>query len=1402
MMNDPFKRYLNNLTCSHHFDSTQAKSDLVGFAAIVLLTLCGATSAEVTSNSTLQENGDGTRRVPFQESFECLNASNIPEQWNISDHDFELGITKELDDFLKDSFTSHSYIRTEGLTISLKESLVKDDAGRSFLRQKDYKSSSCDYDLDLTGIAIFTNDFKDKMVLKDVVEHRRLPFVSQRFMIYSRVAQTLAAEQRRVKVTVQAVVSRRLQSCTNSVSAFYTFASNEYLCSSSDTFFFGLGDDGDLAIWKGSTKVWLAGTSGTDSRLVLQPDGNLVVRNRNGAALWSSGTAGAVDSGGEVSIADNGTLSIINAGAGKTKTLVPDNDNIEACQTKLEPTARLNRGERICSQDGKYSFGLTSKGILGVFFGPQQIWSVEMGNGGCAYGHLQEDGNFVLRSMSGGVIWESGTGGPVVSNAIVTINNDGIVTFENQSADKVVIVDPFDTDDNVVEDEKETDDPMDPVEDSCIEQVSGRIDLYAGDFICSPSGRYRFGITLAGDLTLFDGSTLIWSAGTCCSGDGVFVVLQESDGNLVVQNSDSKPLWVSATADDANAKSSLSLYDSGTVSIANLSGQRTWGVAPRSSCLGKEGNGFVLLEGEFICSSNERFRFGVVDGDLSLWDDTSLLWSSGLSYRSSGVYMYMQGDGNLVVRDETGDALWRSRTAGYIGSSLSLDDNGTAVIRSPDGTLLWSATGSIAQPSHPTLSPIPPTPMPTPLPPSPTTEPPFNKAPSLDPWLVPCLDPVQGRVIMNEGDFFCSPNGVFRFGMALDGDLALFEGSHKMWSANTCCMGKDSRARLQSDGNLLVETPDLSEVFWTSGSANDNTEIASLIVRDDGVVSINDSKLGNLWSTGPIPTRTPTPPMSSPTTPPFSRAPPLDPSLITCRDSVRGPVTLKEGDFFCSQNGRYKFGLAPGGELSLYEGSQRVWNADTCCTGEEVIARLQADGNLVVSTLLSDRDIWTSSSATQGLRDASLVVGEGGIVTVTDSIVGHVWSTAIASDQDRVETDSLVGKVMAGYQGWFFAKGDGGRDRWIHWSRPNEIPSRNSVTIDAWPDLRELDDDELYPTQFSYQDGSNAGLYSAYNTKTVERHTKWMQDYGVHGVFVQRFVGNARASHWLPVIDKVLASVRSGAEKHGRTFVNMYDIGNGNEATIVQDIINDWKHLVDDEHITKSKSYLYHRGRPLVAMWGWGFDDRLGSPRQAAEIIDWFHNKAEEKYKATVMGGVPTGWRDLSRDSKGAGAWASVYRSFDVISPWAVGRLVDIRTANFHRVRYTEPDLTECNALGIDYLPVVFPGFSFSNYKPTKPFNEIPRNGGTFMWRQMYNAVAAGSKMIYVAMFDEVDEGTAIFKIAKNQQQTPREGRFLSADIDQGYRSCPGDWYLNITGAVAGLVQDGRDVPVNMPAYP
>jgi hypothetical protein len=41
--------------------------------------------------------------------------------------------------------------------------------------------------------------------------------------------------------------------------------------------------------------------------------------------------------------------------------------------------------------------------------------------------------------------------------------------------------------------------------------------------------------------------------------------------------------------------------------------------------------------------------------------------------------------------------------------------------------------------------------------------------------------------------------------------------------------------------------------------------------------------------------------------------------------------------------------------------------------------------------------------------------------------------------------------------------------------------------------------------------------------------------------------------------------------------------------------------------------------------------------------------------------------------------------------------------------------------------------------------NEIPRQGGRFLWRQAHNAQSIGARIIYGAMFDEYDEVSCDF---------------------------------------------------------
>ena len=396
--------------------------------------------------------------------------------------------------------------------------------------------------------------------------------------------------------------------------------------------------------------------------------------------------------------------------------------------------------------------------------------------------------------------------------------------------------------------------------------------------------------------------------------------------------------------------------------------------------------------------------------------------------------------------------------------------------------------------------------------------------------------------------------------------------------------------------------------------------------------------------------------------------------------------------------------------------------------------------------------------------------------------------------QDIVDPTTLDNKIMAGYQGWFNAAGDGSGYGWIHWSHAGAVPAADNITFDMWPDLREYDEDELFETNFVYSNLSNAGLYSAYTKKTVDRHVKWMKDYGIDGVFVQRFLSSALARR--DQRDTVLQNVRYGAEKYGRVFANMYDMS-GAKSTVLEDLKNDWIHLVDDLKITESPNYLHHNGMPVLSIWGFnvGGSKDVVDANIANQIVQWFTVDAPEKYRVTLKGGVNDDWRSQSA------AWQDVYDKLDIISPWAVGRYNNATGADTYKSNVIEPDLTEATSRNIDYIPVVFPGFSWVNLYGEK-FNHIKRDGGKFLWRQFYNAVDAGVNMIYVAMYDEVDEGTAIYKLAENDEQTPTTGQFVTLDID-GYE-LPSDWYLRLTAEgtkmLRGDIALNSDIPIV--AYP
>jgi len=377
-----------------------------------------------------------------------------------------------------------------------------------------------------------------------------------------------------------------------------------------------------------------------------------------------------------------------------------------------------------------------------------------------------------------------------------------------------------------------------------------------------------------------------------------------------------------------------------------------------------------------------------------------------------------------------------------------------------------------------------------------------------------------------------------------------------------------------------------------------------------------------------------------------------------------------------------------------------------------------------------------------------------------------------------VDTSTLAGKVMAGYQGWFNCEGDGAELGWKHWARDRSKPfGPGNVTVDLWPDVTEFPAAERYATGFKLPDGKTAEVFSSFNRETVLRHFRWMREYGIDGVFVQRFANGLRPGAEQRHKNAVLANCREGANREGRAYAVMYDLS-GLHAGDVARVSNDWKTLRSRMRIGEDPAYLRHRGKPLVAVWGVGFSDgRAYSLAECRTLIETL--KADG---CAVMLGVPSWWRELRRDAVPDPALHELLKLADVISPWTPGRYRNPKEAGRHGETVWKPDIAWCDANSLDYLPVVFPGFSWHNLKPGSELGAIPRLKGDFLWSQFLAARNAGAPMVYVAMFDEVDEGTAIFKCT---DRIP-----AGADPFLTNEGLPSDHYLWLTGQGARLLHE------------
>ena len=391
---------------------------------------------------------------------------------------------------------------------------------------------------------------------------------------------------------------------------------------------------------------------------------------------------------------------------------------------------------------------------------------------------------------------------------------------------------------------------------------------------------------------------------------------------------------------------------------------------------------------------------------------------------------------------------------------------------------------------------------------------------------------------------------------------------------------------------------------------------------------------------------------------------------------------------------------------------------------------------------------------------------------------------------DVVDATTMSNKILAGYQGWFRTPGDiPGSTSWAHvFNGTNLTPDR--LALDTWPDMSEYDADEKTVVPgWTFPDGSPATMYSAQNPKTVLRHFQWMKQYGLDGVWLSEFCGEFGR----PAMANVLANVRVAAKATGRTYAFMWDMSSygprTSKETVYNGLINQWKKMVD-EGVTSDDRYMHEKGKPVLLIWGFFPERPASQPDYMTPVVDFL--LAPGKYQCVLIAGATDTWR-----TKGTPEFKAMLMRMQGLQPWSVGRRVpDVNTGySVPNTSAWAADIAMCKEHGVVFQPVLNCGTHKAGPPPVPPaVPSVPRRMGNYLWQQFITASKTGViNSAFVAMFDEVNEGTQLNKISS---KPPVQAPFLT------YDGATSDYYLRLVGEGAKYMRSGKLVPPTIPISP
>jgi len=389
---------------------------------------------------------------------------------------------------------------------------------------------------------------------------------------------------------------------------------------------------------------------------------------------------------------------------------------------------------------------------------------------------------------------------------------------------------------------------------------------------------------------------------------------------------------------------------------------------------------------------------------------------------------------------------------------------------------------------------------------------------------------------------------------------------------------------------------------------------------------------------------------------------------------------------------------------------------------------------------------------------------------------------------------------MAGYQGWFRCPASQSDTGWSHWSaNPNRIDPE-SIKFEIWPDM------SAYPSSsrvvapgFLDSFGNQCFLYSGVNAKVIESQFTSMRDYDIDGIWLQRFIVNfpgQPVSVGGPAQDDVMAKVISTAGRTGRVWAISYDLAGAKGApdVVFALVADDWQKLVD-QGTTAGPRYLHQNGLPVVSIWDFINDhSRPITPGLIQQFVNYFHTSG--KYRAYLVSGGD--WNFAAEPPE----WQAAFKGFDAYIPWNIGNVTGAPNSSpAASMGWWKADKVRCEAEGVRWIPTIYPGFSWNHLlqiTDQSRTSTIARRGGRFYWEQWRRLKQLDIKTVFIAMFDEVDEGTSIDKNTNNPPVT-YNGAPLPILPFVTYDGESSDWYLFLTQCgrklLRGEISDTSDLP-------